>query len=236
MQSTRIKRICQIVLTFSLIAALGFFIKKDFIKLQSVIAANPLMKGLIVQREKVKHKAMMITINHYRPDLSQWRIFLRDQDVLDQRFLSDSVKYYQTISDYVPDIAEAQHLLGVCHFLLGHTQQALANQQQAVVLEPRFFWAWYDLGLMYYQQGDFSQSAKAFQQALRVSPVETMRIARSSKIFVEILRSAQAAESLTAEHLENGYRNAARLLKASVQHLRGQTVHIPESELRIKLF
>lgn len=151
-------------------------------------------------------------------------------------FLNDSVQYYQTISDYVPDIAEAQHLLGACHYLLGQTQQALTSQQKAVVLEPRFFWAWYNLGLMLYQQGEFSQSGRAFQQALRVSPVETMRIVRSSKIYVEILRSAQAAESLTMGQLENGYRKAALFLQASGQRMRGQTVNIPESELRIKLF
>lgn len=139
MQSTKIKKIYQAALTLGLIAGLMVFIKTDFVKLQRVVVANPLIKGLIVQREQVKHKAMMVTINHYRPDLSQWQIFLHDQDVLDQRFLNDSVKYYQTISDYVPDIAEAQHLLGVCHYLLGQKQQALSSQQQAVVLEPRFF-------------------------------------------------------------------------------------------------
>lgn len=236
MKSATIKKILQTVLTVSLIAGLGFFIKNDFVKLQGMVEANPLMRGLIVQREQVKHKAMMITINHYRPDLSQWKVFLGDHIVPDQRFLNDSVQYYQTISDYVPDIAETQHLLGACHYLLGYAPEALISQQKAVILEPRFFWAWYNLGLMYYQQGDFSQSARAFEYALRASPVETMRIVRSSKIFVEILRSAQAAESLMAGQLENGYRNAARLLEASVQRLRGQTVNIPESELRIKLF
>lgn len=86
MQSTSIKKIVPIILTFSLIAVLAFFIKTDFIKVKGVAAVNPLMKGLTVQREKVKHKAMMVTINHYRPDLSQWQVFLRGQTAPDQRF------------------------------------------------------------------------------------------------------------------------------------------------------
>lgn len=228
--------ILKIAITVALISVLIFFIQKDFLQLKRFLAENPVSKSLKIEQGKVKKKAMMITINHFRPDLGLWKEFLDKGTVPDKVFLRDSLRYYQAISDYAPQMSEAYHLSGVCHYLLGEKEAAIANQQKAVSLEPYFFWAWYDLGLMYYREDQFAQSAKAFRGALNAPPVVTSKSLRSSRIFVEIIRSVNDPEILNPQRTLAGYRDAARMLEASVKRLAGQASGIDEEQIPLKIF
>lgn len=223
-------------ITAGLIFIIVLLIKADFLKARSLLTKNVLWHSLQVEQQKVKNKAMLITINHYRPDLSLWKGFFVQNTLPEKSFLNESVKYYETISDYFPQMAQAEHMLGLCYYFLGETQKALIAQQKAVALEPQYFWAWYDLGLMYYRQGEFVKSAESFRRALNVSPTATVKIIESSRIFSEILRSVALADVVSAQSLEQGYADAARLLKASVSRLQGQRVGFNDDQVRFKVF
>ncbi len=224
------------LITVGVIFIIVVFIKADFLKAKSLLTKNVLWQSLQVEQQKVKNKAMLITINHYRPDLSQWKNFFAQNALPDKSFLNDSVQYYQTIVSYFPQMAQAQHMLGVCYYFLGETQTAIVNQQKAIALEPRFFWAWYDLGLIYYRQGEFAKSAEIFRRALSVSPAETVKIIESSRIFNEILQSVGLADVINAQSLEQGYADAARLLKASISRLQGQPINFDDGRIPFKIY
>ena len=234
--SFKIRLLLQCVATLAIVMALIFYIKKDFVQVREFFAANPVVHGLQVQRDKVKSKAMLITINHYRPDLSQWENYFVNKTPLSKSFLSDSVRYYETISQYAPQIAETYHLMAVCHDLLGDKDKALANQFKAVNLEPHYFTAWYNLGILYYRVGDYSKSAEAFNKALKTRPTDTAKFLSSSRILVEIIRSIESTDVLTPKVIQDGYRQAAQMLEASVKRLRGQPVDIQEEQMQLKVF
>ncbi len=230
------KTFLRVLMTLILAGSFFFLLKADFLKVKSVLGANPLWQSLKDEREKVKNKAMLVTINHYRPDLSVWKNFFLLDAVPDKRFLADSIVYYQAILAYVPQMAEAQHMLAVCQYFLGNTQAALESEQKAALLEPRFFAAWYNLGVMRYKQGQFAQSAQSFRQALNLAPVATVKVIESSRIFSEIIRSAQIVDIINAQSIQNGYRDAQRLLEASFKRLRGQPAGINDSDVGVKIF
>lgn len=230
------RRTNMIIVGILLLISLAFLIGKDGTKIKDFLADNPLSVNLAAQREKVKNKAMMITINHYRPDLAMWKDFVVDGKPLDKGFLKDSVQYYQTIAAYVPQIAEPQHMLGLCYALSGDVPAALAAQEKAALLEPRFFWSWYNLGILYYRQGEFAKSGQAFRKALTISPQSTVKIMGASKIYEEVLRAMGPERSVASIHLQQGYRDAARMMEASIRRLRGQPAGIEEEEVPLKVF
>lgn len=230
------KNYLKLTVTVALIAIFAVAIKKDYGKFQEFLKANPISHNLQAQREKVKNKAMMITINHYRPDLAMWKDYVTDGKPLDKGFLKESAQYYETITGYVPQVAEAHHLLALCQYFLGEKESAIRSLQKATVLEPRFFWSWYDLGVMSYREGHFAQSAQDFANALRTSPQAVPLIINASKIYQEVVRESGTVAILTTEHLRQGYRDAARMMDASVRRLRGQPAGIADEEVRLKVF
>ncbi len=236
MKNEQIKTFFKVLITLALIGTLAFLITKDFLKIKSAFTANALWHSLGAQREKVKNKAILITINHYRPDLSQWTNFFVNNTLPDKSFLNDSVRYYEMIRDYAPQMAETYYLLGLCHYFLGDNQEALANEQKATALEPHFFWAWYNLGLMYYRAGLFEQSAKSFQMALNVRPAATIKVVQSSRIFTEILHSIALPDVVNAQSLQNGYVNAIRMLQASIKRWHGQPAGFDDAQVPFKIY
>lgn len=226
----------QCVATLAIVMTLIFYIQKDFVKVRKFFIANPLVHGLQVQRDQVKNKAMLITINHYRPDLSQWENYFANKTPPSKSFLNDSVRYYETISQYAPQIAETYHLMAVCHDLLGDKDKALANQSKAVNLESHYFTALYNLGILYYRRGEYSKSAEAFGMALKTRPTDTAKFLSSSRILIEIIRSIESTDVLTPKVIQDGYHEAAQMLQASIKRLRGQPVDIREEQMQLKVF
>ncbi len=230
------KTFLKVLITLILAGSFLFLLKEDFLKVRSVLGANPLWQSLKDQREKVMNKAMIVTINHYRPDLAVWKNFFLLNAVPGKKFLADSTMYYEAIIDYAPQMAQAHHMLAVCQYLLGETQAALVSEQKAALLEPRFFGAWYNLGVMYYKEGQFAQSAQSFRQALNLAPVATVKVIESSRIFSEIIRSTEIVDIVNAQGIQNGYRDAGRLLEASLRRLRGQPAGINDNDVVVKIF
>ena len=106
----------QYLITIVIAGVLGCLIFRDFGKIQKSLALNFIINRLEDQREKVKAKAAMMTINHYRPDLTMWTPFILNDAPLDQGFLKDCVRYYDLIIDYSPHTAEAYHFAALCRY------------------------------------------------------------------------------------------------------------------------
>lgn len=232
----KIKLILQAVVTLALAAAFGSYVCLNFSAVKQSLSGNFLIKGLEVQREHVKQKAMAATINHYRPDLSQWRTFIQKGERPDTRFLQYSAEYYEVIGRYAPDLAEARHLLAVCRYLLGQKEQALAEEQKAVELQPRYFWAWYNLGIMEYHNGRFGEAAEAFKRALNLRPELAGRVIATSRVFLEVARAIDAAAVLTPQRTQEGYRDALLMYNASVSRLKGLPPGVEVGSFALRIF
>lgn len=229
------RRVSMVILIVLSLVVFAMLFTKDA-AFKKLIVENPITLNLQDQRDKVKNKAMMITINHYRPDMTKWKDFIVEGKTPDKSFLNDSLRYYDMIGSYVPGIAEPQYMAGLCHALLGDVPAALAAQEKAAILEPRFFWGWYNLGILYYRQGEFAKSSQSFRKALTVPPQAAVKIMTGSMIYEEVIRGMGPAQSIAATHLQQGYRNAALMLEASVKRLRGQPAGVSQEQMSLKLF
>lgn len=236
MKNTRIKSVLKGLITFVLLGGFVILLKEDFLKAASLLKNYCSRPVLRVESEKVASKAMLTTINHYRPDLSQWKNFFTSRLVPEEKFLKESAQYYGAISAYIPRMAEAEHMLGLCHYFLGEKKAALIDEQKAVFLEPQLFAAWYDLGMMYYKQKAFAQSAESFRRALEVKPAASIKIVQSSRIYKEILRSADNPDMINAQKIKDDYRDAKYMFEQSVRCLEKKPPVADPDAMGFKIF
>ena len=60
--------------------------------------------------------------------------------------------------------------LGTAYNIVGYLDQAIAEYRKALEINPSFFPAYYNLGVVYYRKQDYLQAKKNFLQALSLNP------------------------------------------------------------------
>lgn len=213
-------RIVKILITASLVMVLGSVILKDYQKLKQRVSSSLILSYLKGERQKVKSKAMAITINQYRPFLEQWSDFVYHQKTPPELFLRESIKYYEQILIYVPQLAEAYHLLGVCYDGLGKKDLAIGSFRKAVELNPYLFWAQHNLGLTYWQAGQYREATVILRKTVLLEPDAILKMIASSRLFIEIIASLQPTGYSQSEALKTGYRNVYAMLVSSFYQMR----------------
>ena len=131
----------------------------------------------------------------------------KEKRAVDPRQIKPFLYYYEKVVQYRPQRVDALGMSGFCYYWLGDRARAKARYQDASRKFPAFFWFSYNLGLLYWMDGQYAQARAAFAQALRADPAVTMAfIGRSKRIYGPLLaRFGNAKEDL------------ARLLKQDYQ-------------------
>ncbi len=136
--------------------------------------------------------------------------------------------YFKLVAQYQPQLAEGHALLGYCLYRSGHMEEAIASYEKAIALNPHYFWSWYDLGLIYYQLGDFDKAAVFLQQALKAPPEATLQALTASKLYSDILTSTAFSAFNAVDHLRQGYARAQVILFLAIAK---QSQSIPPGEI-----
>lgn len=222
-------RVAKVICSIVLLGTFGFWLMRDLQSLNRLLQKQSWAKGLIEEQKAVKNKAMMVTINHYRPDLSLWKDFVLNKTVPDQRFLKENVQYYELIGQYFPQSAESDHLLGVAYELLGERNKAIQQYQKLLLLDPHFFYGWYNLAGLLAQEGRSREATEAYQKALQCDPQQTMARVTTSRIYVELIKLMGLNAQDIVGQMKGSYREAydslGRVLEAikdPQQSLEGQ--------------
>ena len=87
----------------------------------------------------------------------------------------------------------------------------MVSFEKAVLLNPRSFWAYYDLGLMAARDGDCRAAAAGLARALDLPPQETLRSMFASKLYLDLGRSWDDLGKALEQRLKAAYVNAYRL-------------------------
>jgi len=200
----------KVIVTVGLAGAILLTIRHDIMKIRTKILANPLTTSLMTQQQKVKAKARAITLNHHKPsfeDFVAYRV-AHGQVGISRNY----VIYYERLAEYMPQKAEAHALLGFCYYHTGKHEEAKAAFIRAIQLNPDFFWTPFNLGVIYFYQDRYQEAAVMLRRALALKPEATLKTIFSSKIYGEIIRSAQNFDYAVEENLKAGYRDAYLLL------------------------
>ena len=121
--------------------------------------------------------------------------------------------------------ADAHHLRGVCLSLLDRPEEALAEFDQALTLNPRYLEAWLHRGVILNQLGRIEEGAAAFASARAAEGPAIQGL------------SAHVAARLANEHARLGemYAEAGALLEAVEEYQRAVVLGPTYFDLRLRL-
>lgn len=145
--------------------------------------------------------------------------------------------YYRRILEFMPKRADAWHILGYCEAHAHNRKKALEAFEQAYALAPNFFWNAYNLGLFYFQEARYPEAIRVLNHALRLPYEPTLKTIYAEKIYYDILRPNADQPERLMQSLQNGRRDALKLLIWSQQHINSpEHKNIPEISLKFKIF
>ena len=130
------------------------------------------------------------------------------------------IDYYNQVVKLAPEVADIYEIFGFCYYHLGDKGKAIASFKKAIQLERRFFWAQYDLGLIYYQNKHYSEAIKVFQKATNLPPEAAFLIIKASSIYQQIILINPDIHYDFNGSLKRGYHDAYVLLVKSYYALK----------------
>ena len=145
--------------------------------------------------------------------------------MIDQKYAPSDLRpftsFYKKVTDFFPNEADAWGMLGFCHFYEGRTKEAVDDYQKAVELEPKFFWFYHNLGVVYFKQGEYLKAIDVTKQGLRRNPQDSLQfIASSTVIYRSLLLSLKNQNINLTKRMEQGYRNSYKMLILSYYELK----------------
>jgi len=176
----------------------------------------PLISGILQQRQEARQEAKIHQLNIYM--IRDYRSLFDSANGDVNVNMDDYIKYFQLITEYFPTQADSYALLGFCYAHQNNIGQAFENYKKAFILNPQFFWVYYDLGLLLWYSGNSSQAASLFQKALLLDPRETLSAIASSKVYRDILSGGKNPYDIL-QSLRHGYEQTAVFIRMIHQGL-----------------
>jgi tetratricopeptide (TPR) repeat protein len=137
---------------------------------------------------KLRHEFVMRKINQALPPSFAFLINTVEKgDAFEVSDLEPYSRYAQTLMRYVPNAFDAYALKGFCDYHQGQTAQAIEAFQKALEIKPDFLLGAYDLGVMYWNQGDRLKAQLYFEKFLQQDFVMFQKQIVSSKMVYAVI-------------------------------------------------
>lgn len=209
----------KLAVTVSLFILMVSLIRPAYHKAKESFPKNFSLADLKVDPDKVQTRARTTTLNQLIPSfayLAQWK---RGSGNIDKQKMKDYERYYKKVAEYIPGRADAYSMLGFCYYHLGERDKAIVSYQKAAVLNPHFFWPYYNMGMIFFKDGEYQESAEMFEKALRTDLKNALIFMRSSKIYQDIIREADYSYEALLARMQKGRRDSKLLMGLSLHYL-----------------
>ena len=131
--------------------------------------------ALLILWVNVKHdKVIFKAQNHLLTASSYLTGYAEGRNSFDRVALYHAVRYYRNVVKLLPDSGTGHGALAYCYYCLGDQDKAMRHYQKAAILESDFFGFYYNLGLILFQTGRYPEAIKALEEAVSISPLETV--------------------------------------------------------------
>ena len=206
---------------------LGWFVMAPA-SFKSTWARVPFIAEIIREHNLVIEKAKVMTISYYFPHFPYFAQIVEgaqkpNEELMDGYHFGKPYifhMYYQKAAELFPKNEDAYVLLGYTEYYQKSINDALRDYQKSIELNPYFFWSYYNLGVIYFQQKDYMKSVWMFTRALSLNHTMTLEILHQSGLYRQIWKHVNNPPQLLQSNLEQGRQDAGVLLAAS--YLKGK--------------
>ncbi|MBF0571895.1 MAG: hypothetical protein HQL12_08520 [Candidatus Omnitrophica bacterium] len=166
-------------------------------------------------RIKVRH------LNSSIPDFTDMIVFSKAQNAKNDLDWKPYKRYFELILRYMPDDLIIRQLLGFVDYYAGQEQEAVLLFKGSVAINGQaLFWSNYNLGVIYYKKGLWTQSAEYLLKAFESNPRLSVLLMRNSVVYRQISASPFFKYSLSDEIMDA--QSKASILLLSVLNHMGQ--------------
>ncbi len=181
---------------------------------------NPLVVEMIKENEQARQKGKFASVGIYYPYLPYFAGIVAGTEKPRKEWMNTYYAgqpyifglYYAKIVEMFPDNDAGHFLLGYCDYYSGDINSAREQFERSVKINPYFFWSYYDLGVIYFQQGDISKSAEILNKAFTVKKEFTLEILHQGAFYGQIWQYIANPPQIAARNLDEGQEDAALLL------------------------
>lgn len=93
--------------------------------------------------------------------------------------------YYLTAVRFMDTDFSSHYMVGLCYHSQGRINEAEVEYKKTLALRPDFFWAYYNLGLLYWRAGYKDEALRYWAAAITLQPQDTVKAIMSSKLLYD---------------------------------------------------
>ena len=179
-------------------------------------------------RIKVRH------LNDSIPDFADMIVFSKSQNAkqdIDWQYLKS---YFELILRYIPDDVTTRQLLGYVNFYMGQEKKSITLlKSTSVINKSYFFWPNYNLGVIYYRKGMWSDAGEYLFNAISSNSKLSLFLMQNSMVYKQIFANPYFKYSLSDE-MNDAQAQAYILLLSSLNNMRQYEKMIVVSNLAIE--
>jgi tetratricopeptide (TPR) repeat protein len=183
---------------------------------------DPLVAEIIKEHNQVEQKSKLASISVYYPFFPYFAgivvgIEHPRKEWMDTYYLGRPYifsLYYGKVAEMYPDNDAGHYLLGYCEYYSGDIDMAREQFEKTIKLDPSFFWSYYNLGVIYFQQGNFFKSADILSKAFTFKKEITLNVLRQETFYGQIWSYIADPPQILGKDLDEGQEDAAFLLAA----------------------
>lgn len=97
-------------------------------------------------------------------------LFRRGREAMEAENWTLAIEHFTAVTDHAPEFAEGWHNRATAFWRKGMHGPAMADLQQALVLNPQQWDALFGLGVLFQEFGDYTRADKAFRMVLDINP------------------------------------------------------------------
>ena len=181
---------------------------------------NPLVVEMIKEHVQSEQKSKFASVGVYYPYLPYFAGIVAGTEKPRKEWMNTYYAgqpyifglYYGKIAEMFPDNDAGHFLLGYCDYYSGDIDSAREQFERSVKINPYFFWSYYDLGVIYFQQGDILKSAEILSKAFTIKKEYTLEILRQGAFYGQIWQYIADPPQILGRNLDEGQEDAALLL------------------------
>ncbi len=161
-------------------------------------------------------QAEVEAVSHLRPEPMDyfWKINVENESVNIHQIRQYN-DYFLALKKAAPKLAiDLNGLIGYCYIYLNDYPKAQSVLEEAIALEPRFFWNYYNLAYAYIHEGKNDKAAQTLIKAIAIPPQATFMYFQESKFvyFPLIYPGKEQAPALLNQNLNQGYQLSAIII------------------------
>jgi tetratricopeptide (TPR) repeat protein len=159
-------------------------------------------------------RARMQTLNRIRPyDIGKLPYLSYEKDFMSKDSIIETMNYMRKVKNYRPGEPGLNSVIAYCYYYLGDMPMAIEYYLRDLKENPEYFWSHYNLGLIYFKQGDFDKSVGEFKKVLELRPDVAANQMRNWSVYHQIIGQRQTIDKvLPTESLGVFYQNLYKML------------------------